>query len=178
MEGRAARRWAPHAAVLLLALAQACGGVLADDTSLDASPGGDGAAAADGDAQADNGVSSCIPIGQRVYLAVGNPCIDISLPITLSAHGYTAWGGNGTEAWWSCRSASYSGCTVAYSDCSTPDGGSVYDSHCTPESFTLTWGSSCGLPYGPDEVACGSSKWSCSEGFASCTEAPAVVYSF
>lgn len=154
-------------------------GLLADDVAPDASEAGatdtgEPETLTDGEA----GDGGCIPIGQKVNLSFGNPCISMALWITLLPDGYTAWGGGADPTvLWSCSSASYNGCSVTYTGCSTPDGGSVEGSECTPHSMTLTWGSYCGGPVVPKEVACGSSQWTCSVPKLMCGDAPAVVMS-
>ena len=153
--------------LVLCASSLSCGGLVADDST---GPS-DTSAQAD---QSDGGHDECIPIGQRVGLSVANACIAYGLPMTVLPNGYIAWGGDGSEVLWSCDQASYDGCRVIYTDCSTPDGGPVYGTHCVPESMTLTWGSDCGEPAVPPLVACGTSHWSCTEPLP-CADAPVDI---
>jgi hypothetical protein len=138
--------------VVLLTSTMSCGGEIVEST-LD---GGDAAVSADAD--------PCIPEGAAVnghshvfatafeILACGFVGPDY---ISLNLSGYDAyWGGPQDSIVFSCKTATYNGCQVTYTDCSgwNGDGGAG----CNITSTDLTFG-----PYGNGTVAHGMTSWSC-----------------
>ena len=146
---------------LCAALLVGCGGLVADD-SLGGSSTSDAL-----DAAPSEGGDCSIPIGSTVGLSVGGSCVSWAPLITLLPNGYTS-------DLWSCNSATYHGCTVTYSNCTTPDGGPVPQTNCTPISMTVTFGSSCGGSQLSGLIACGSSQWACSVNLP-CSDVPVDI---